>query len=281
MTPWIVLRSRNDAAYVGATLRMLARQTVPFRLLALDNDSTDGTREQVAAVADRVIDVLAGAYVPGRVLNLGMRETTGAVVVFLNADCTPDDEQWLERLLGGIGDQQVAAAFGRQRPRPDCEALLATDTDDTFGDGVVQATWRHCFSMASSVIRRSAWDESAFDEHLQYSEDVDWTWRARQRGWHVRYVAAASVQHSHNYTLHQSWRRHFGEGRAEARIFNWSRWERSWPRYVLLPLARRIARDWRLSVARHDWRSVCHSPLLRGAQVLGRWQGFRAGLKGA
>lgn len=281
MTPWIVLRSRNDAAYVGDTLRMLARQTVPFRLLALDNDSTDGTREQVAAVADRVIDVLAGAYVPGRVLNLGMRETTGAVVVFLNADCTPDDDRWLERLLSGMEDEQVAAAFGRQRPRPDCDTLLATDAEDTFGDGAAQATWRHCFSMAASVIRRSAWDESAFDEHLQYSEDVDWTWRARQRGWHVRYVAAASVQHSHNYTLRQSWRRHVGEGRAEARIFAWSRWERSWPRYVLLPLARRIARDWRLSVARHDWRSVCHSPLLRGAQVLGRWQGFRAGLKGA
>lgn len=276
MTPWIVLRSRNDAAHVHDTLRMLGRQTVPFRLLALDNASTDGTREAVLAAATRLIDIPEGTYVPGRVLNLGMRETSGPVVVFLNADCTPTNERWLEALLAGIEDPAIGAVFGRQIPRQDCEPLLAKDTLDTFGDGRAQAAWRHCFSMAASAIRRQAWDEAAFDESLRYSEDIDWTWRARLRGWAVRYVQEAAVLHSHNYSLSQSWRRHRGEGQAEARIFTWSRWERSWPRYVLLPFGRRVLNDWRFCLKQGDWRSACRSPLLRGAQILGRWQGFHA-----
>lgn len=276
MTPWIVMRSRNDIAHVRETLRMLRRQTAPFRLLAMDNGSTDGTREIVAAAADRLEDVPAGRYVPGRVLNRAMQLTDGEVVVFLNADCTPDDERWLETLCAAL-TPGVAAVFGRQRPRPGCSPLLARDTEDTFGDGRAQASWRHCFSMAASAIRRAAWAEAPFDETLQYSEDIDWTWRARQRQWLIRYVPAASAMHSHNYTLAQSWRRHHGEGRAEARIFEWSPWQRSWPRYVLLPLARRVLSDWRYSLHRRDWRSLPYAPMLRSAQVLGRRQGFRAG----
>jgi rhamnosyltransferase len=277
MTPWIVLRSHNDGAHVGDTLAGLRRQTVPFRLLAIDNASTDGTREMVAGAADAVVDIPDGAYVPGPVLNLGMERTDGELVVFLNADCTPADDRWLERLLDGMRDDNVAAAFSRQRPRTDCLPLLARDTEDTFGDGTAQARWRHCFSMAASVIRRSVWTAQPFDETLQYSEDIDWTWRARRRGWSVRYVPTSAVFHSHNYTLRQSWRRHLGEGRAEAQIFDWTRWDRSWLRYVLLPLSRRVIADWRYCVARRDWRSALGSPLLRGAQLLGRRRGFLAG----
>lgn len=55
-------------------------------------------------------------------------------VAFLNSDCTPLDEHWLEYLLASFSEG-VAAVFGRQVPRPDCKPLFAKDTEDTFGDG--------------------------------------------------------------------------------------------------------------------------------------------------
>ena len=173
----------------------------------------------------------------------------------------------------------VAAVFGRQSPRPDCWPLFTKDTNDTFGDGRQQAGWKHCFSMASSAIRREVWQAMPFNPDLQYSEDIDWTWRVRQAGHKIQYVADSEVLHSHNYTLGQFRRRQYGEGKAEARIFPWTPWEQSFMRYSLLPAVRQVLSDWRYCMRHGHLGSVFHSPFLRLAQMLGRRRGFLDGLR--
>jgi rhamnosyltransferase len=276
--PYVVMRSHNDMPIIGETLRMLSRQRSPRRLLVMENASTDGTRQAVDQAGATVIEVPAGHYVPGRVLNQAMEATDGEFVVFLNSDCTPQSEDWLELLLAGFDSPDVGAVFGRQVPRPDCEPLYALDTEATFGDGERQKYWRHCFSMASSAIRRSVWEKMRFDEALQYSEDIDCTWRIRQAGWTVRYVPDAVVMHSHNYTPTQWYRRQFGEGKAEARIFSWTKWQRSFLRYVVLPWGRQVWSDWKHCAERADLGTALYSPYLRAVGAWGRWLGFQQGL---
>jgi len=278
--PWVVMRAHNDLPLLTETLAALAQQTMSFRLAVFDNSSTDGTREAIAPHADLVIDIPAGSYIPGKVLNHAMRVTDGCFVIFLNADCTPLHPECLQALLDSIQqDTAIAAVFARQNPRPNCEVLFAKDTNDTYGDGKRQALWRHCFSMACSCIRRSAWEASAFREDIQYSEDIDWTWRIRQQGRLIRYAADAQVFHSHNYTLRQYYRRHYGEGAAEARIFDWTPWERSLIRYSLLPFARQVLSDVNYCLCRGAFAAASYSPFLRLAQMLGRRAGFIAGWK--
>ena len=280
MKPCIIMRSYNDMPLIEETLDMVSRQTTPFELISLDNESTDGTLREIRKYTDRTINIPKGTYIPGRVLNQGMRASHGEYVVFLNSDCTPQNDSWLGNLLAGFTDDNVAAVFGRQIPRPHCHPILAKDTEDTYGDGSNQKYWRHCFSMASSAIRRSVWEEMQFDEDVQYSEDIDWTWRARQKGYEIRYVADSIVMHSHNYTLKQFYKRHYGEGRAEAVIFDWSRWDQSFIRYSLLPYLRQIISDEKFCLSRRSWSACLYSPALRFAQLLGRRAGFRDGLKG-
>ena len=270
----VVMRAHNDMPLVAETLERLQTQSTPFTLVAFDNASADGTREQIQKYTSRVHDVPAGAYVPGHVLNQAMAATEGEFVVFLNSDCSPQNDSMLAALLAAFTGERVAAVFGRQMPRPDCRALMAKDTDNTYGDGSRQRYWRHCFSMAVSAIRRKVWEEMPFREDLQYSEDIDWTWRARKRGYEIRYAADAMVMHSHNYTLRQSYKRHFGEGRAEAEIFEWSAWERSLLRYSLLPYLWQVASDWRYCGGKLQLGEALYSPLLRMAQVAGRRRGF-------
>ncbi len=280
----VVMRSRNDIDYIQATLEQLTTQSIPYELIVFDNDSTDGTREIVQEYAHQVHRVPDGTYVPGKVLNRAM-EAAGAeaeFVVFLNSDCTPLNSSWLEELLEGFRvDPAVGAVFGRQVPRPDCLPLFAKDTEDTFGDGSRQQYWRHCFSMASSAVRRSCWEQQPFNEAIQYSEDIEWTWQARQRGWLVQYQAKSAVYHSHNYTLKQYYRRQRGEGKAEAVIFPWSRWERSWLRYSLLPLLRQLKSDFAYALCSRKPAVLLHSPALRIAQMLGRRRGFKEGVTDA
>jgi rhamnosyltransferase len=271
------MRSRNDMPVVEKTLAALRAQDLPLELVCFDNDSTDGTAAAVRAQADSVHTVPAGQYVPGRVLNQAMAATTGEVVVFVNSDCTPQDSQWLRALLEPFQDERVAATFGRQIPRPGCWRLYAKDTENTFGDGRQQRRWRHCFSMASSAVRRSVWAALPFREDLRYSEDIDWTWRVRQQGHTLRYVPESVAMHSHNYTLAQLYRRQYGEGRAEAAIFTWTAWEGSLLRYALLPYVRLVLSDWRYCLQRAALGAALAAPVLRLAQAAGRRRGFRVG----
>jgi rhamnosyltransferase len=279
MNPWVVMRCYNDAWIVGETLDAIARQRQAHRLIVFDNASSDGSVEIIRRHTDRIVNVPKGAYIPGRVLNQAMRETDGEFVVFVNSDCVPQNEYWLGNLLAGFADDSVAAVFGRQVPRPDCWPLFAKDTEDTFGDGTRQRFWRHCFSMATSAVRRAVWEKMPFREDIQYSEDVDWTWRARLMGHTIRYVADSVAMHSHNYTLKQWHKRQYGEGRADAAIFEWTPWERSLLRYSLLPLARQLMSDARFAVRHGHWKALLHSPALRVAQMIGRRRGFVDGLR--
>ena len=277
----IVMRAHNDMPIIRETLEMVARQDTPFTLYAFDNASTDGTRELLLEYTDKIFDVPAGSYIPGEVLNRAMMtvDPDAPYVVFLNSDCTPLNERWLRELVAGFVDDTIGAVFGRQLPRPGCTPLLAKDTEDTFGDGSRQRYWRHCFSMASSAIRRRCWEESPFDPAIQYSEDIDWTWRLRQRGSLIQYVKDSQVYHSHNYTLKQFRKRHYGEGKAEASIFTWSPWDQNLLRYSLLPYLRQVASDISYALRQRQFASILHSPLLRGAQMVGRRKGFRDGIR--
>jgi len=279
MDTFVVMRSYNDMPLVAQTLASLKRQDCNFKLIVFDNASTDGTRDEVSRYAEWVVDVPAGEYVPGRVLNQAMEQTTGEKVVFLNSDCVPQHDSMLTNLLSGFSDRQTAAVFGRQIPQPDCWPLYAKDTEDTFGDGRRQKYWKHCFSMAVSAIRRSVWESMPFSEDLQYSEDIDWTWRVRQNGCRIQYVSDAVVMHSHNYTWRQWYCRQYGEGKADATIYAWTAWERNWLRFVALPYGRQVLSDLRYSLKRGHAAAAFYSPLFRLLQALGRRSGFQDGWK--
>jgi len=279
MNPWIVMRCYNDAWIVGETLSAIASQRIPHRLIVFDNESTDGSQQIIKKFTNNLVNIPKGEYIPGRVLNQAMRQTDGDIVVFLNSDCIPQNKEWLEKLVDGFSDEKTAAVFGRQVPRPECWPLFAKDTEDTFGDGHRQEFWKHCFSMASSAIRRSVWEEMPFRDDIQYSEDVDWTWRARQNGYQIAYVAESIAMHSHNYTLRQFHNRQYGEGKADAGIFSWEPWEKTFLRYSLLPFARQVLSDCKYGLKNGRPGACLHSLPLRLVQMLGRRKGFVEGMK--
>lgn len=277
----IVMRSCNDIDTIEATLEALASQTYQdFELWSHDSSSCDGTLEVIMKYNDpaRILVNDPREYVPGRVLNKAVSFCNGEIIVFLNSDATPESETWLANLIEPLNDPAVGAVFGRQTARPDCRTLFRKDTERAFGDGTTSANWVHFFSMANSATRKEIFTDFAFNPDVQYSEDIEWSLRLKQKGYEIAYVAEAAACHSHNYTLRQSFRRHFGEGCAEAVIFNSGQMNFSFTRYVLLPLGAEIARDIIWSLRNFSLDGLLHSIPLRTVQKFGRWQGLRAGL---
>lgn len=276
----IVMRSFNDAAVIGGTLAALERQTVrDFELWNFDSTSTDGTLDIIRRhnVAERICLNDSRSYNPGRVLNDALSRVGGDIVVFLNSDATPQDEHWLERLVAPFADPSVGATFGRQIARPDARSLFVKDTERAFGDGSVSQGWAHFFSMANSAIRRRLALDHPFETRIQYSEDIDWSYRLVRRGKKVRYVADAVAMHSHNYTLAQSFRRHRGEGMADAYIFRDGEQRRSFLGAFVLPLGMEVLRDVAWAARQRSSDALLHTVPLRAVQKWGRWQGLKAG----
>ena len=276
----IIMRSFNDSPeLVRQTMTaLLQQQGVSFRLIHIDSGSSDGTLETIKELGGEVFHIRPSEYIPGRVLNFGMNLCDDELVTFLNADAVPVGNLWLLNLLEAAGkSENVAACFSRQISRADTEFLFDRDNERAFGDGSEHARWRHFFSMAASVIRRSFWERQAFDDGLQYSEDIDWTYRARKSGGEIVYVPDSAVTHSHNYTFKQSYKRHYGEGRADACIYSLKRSELSLARQVVLPTIVESLRDLKHAIKNGRAIEALKSPALRISQKLGRSRGLQQG----
>src|SRR5262245_38250370 len=120
----IIVRSFNEGWALRETLPALRAQDYkPWELIVIDSGSTDGSVELIRKAEPRhFIPIQPHEYNPSRVMNLGMQLARAECGVYLNADATPQGHDWLGPLAKSLRDPQTAAVFGRQIPRPDCQA---------------------------------------------------------------------------------------------------------------------------------------------------------------
>jgi rhamnosyltransferase len=276
----IIMRSFNDINVIEQTLAAVSRQRgVDFTLWNFDSTSTDGTLEVIRRFnePERIHLNDSTTYNPGRILNEAVRVSEGELIVFLNSDATPTSDHWLERLIEPFTDPNVGAVFGRQVARPDCRSLFVKDTERAFGDGDVAAGWVHFFSMANSAVRRDLVTRFPFDTRIQYSEDIDWSYRLKRLGKRIAYVPEAAAMHSHNYSLRESYRRQFGEGVADAWIYRRGEVSDGFLRCFLAPFGMEIWRDLGWAASRRSLDALLHTIPLRFVQKWARWRGLRNG----
>jgi rhamnosyltransferase len=272
----IIMRSFNEAWALRDTLAALKRQEYRnWELIVIDSGSTDGSVEIIQKAEPRHF-VQITEYQPARVINQGMELARAEYCIFLNADATPQGPDWLCPLVGPLRNPGVAAVFGRQIPRPDCQAVYAHDYERCFGTNRSSAKWDHFFSMASSGIRKDIWAKRGFNERMQYSEDDEYTRWCRAQGYRIEYIPESVVMHSHNYAPAQAWKRSFGEGRALAAVCD-SQTNVTWMRSVILGWANDVRRDLAYCMRNRRFAEWPHAARIRWEQRRGRLAGFRQG----
>jgi rhamnosyltransferase len=275
----IAMRSYNEAWALRETLPALrAQEYTNWELLVFDSGSSDGSVELIRAAQPRqLVELLPHDYNPSRVMNQAMELARTDVVIFLNADATPQGPHWLRPLAATLQNPCIAAAFSRQIPRPDCAAVFAHDYERCFGEKRASAQWEHFFSMVSSGLRKDVWAQRGFLESMQYSEDDEYTRWCRAQGYEVVYVNESIVMHSHNYTPAQAYKRSFGEAWALAAVWNREPAEMTRAARALGGWARDAGRDFAFCRRAHRLREWPHAARIRWEQRLARRAGFKAG----
>lgn len=279
----IVMRSFNEAWAIGETIQQVFNQDFDgeIELIIIDSGSSDGSIDIIKKSGRaRLIQIPLGTYVPGVVLNQGAREASHDWIVYLNADATPVGRDWLCNLLKPCVDNlKFGAAFSRQIPRPDCQAVFAHDYDRCFGPERESKDWEHFFSMVSSVTHRSVLEKVPIREDLQYAEDDEWTRRLMIEGFEILYVIDSVCMHSHNYTLRQSYKRSFGDAKAMAATSKVMPRNVNYHYFVCFGLLKDAIRDAKWCLKNGHVTGIPHAVAVRLAQRLGRRDGHHAGWK--
>src|SRR5262245_36586945 len=275
----IIIRSFNEGWALCETLPAVqAQEYRAWELIVIDSGSTDGSVNLIQRANPRhFVQIRHEEYNPSRVMNLAMQLARAEFGIFLNADATPQGTGWLRPLVEALQDPTAAAVFGKQIPRPDCQAVYAHDYERCFGPERETGRWDHFFSMVSSGLRKDIWAQRGFLEKMQYSEDDEYTRWCRAQGYKVVYVPDSVVVHSHNYTLSQAYRRSFGEAKALAAVWSGRPHEINWPRTVMLGWLNDARRDLRFCARTRRLREWPHAVQVRWNQRRAKLAGFREG----
>ena len=213
----VVIVTWNGRHYLEACLNGVAAQRgVDAETIVVDNASTDGTSDYVRQHFPRVRLVRLAenrGFAGGN--NAGVREASGRYVALLNNDTIPDPD-WLQALRAGVD-----AGDGYQLTTSRIVYMADPGVIDSAGDGLLRsggafkryhgarahdaAQSGEVFGMcgAACLLPKAVFEElGGFDEDFFAShEDVDLSYRARLRGYRVRYVADAVVRHHGSGTL--------------------------------------------------------------------------------
>ena len=227
----ILMLAHNKAAYTRICLRGLLASSYPsLRFVLIDNGSTDETPDVLAAFARQPanrgwqahIETLprnVGA-VSGRNRGLGLLD--GRFAVWLDNDVTPRHRDWVERLASFLRDHPdvgiVQPKLIYPTPTPAPTHLIQCAGCDVSPRGKVnfrgrgeprdhpafstvrdcQALISACWMLPTAVIR----DLGPLDEQfnpIQF-EDIDYCYRARERGLRAVYVPHVEMYHFENVT---------------------------------------------------------------------------------
>lgn len=162
----------------------------------------------------------------GRTRNQGVKLSDADVFLMMTQDAIPADEYLVERLLGGLRGENVAAAYARQLPvRDSSEAERYTRQFNYPGESRIKTkadlpdlgVKTFFCSNVCAAYRRDIFDSlGGFVNRAIFNEDMLYAAKAVEAGYGIAYEAQAKVYHSHNYTYRQQFHRNFDLGVSQA-----------------------------------------------------------------
>ena len=217
----------NTADLTADALRRLldSEQGCDVRLLVRDNGSTDGTAETLRRrVPEAEVDAGEENLGFAAGVNRLLARSDAPWIFLLNSDAWPEPHA-IGRLIAAAEAHPRAAAAAPRLERPDGTLEHSTYPFPSVGlawtmafrrrrlrperaeELLLEDAWRHdrprpvdwAIGAALLIPRAAFRDVGAFDERFfLYVEDLEWCWRARRKGWEIRFEPSAIVRHVGN-----------------------------------------------------------------------------------
>jgi GT2 family glycosyltransferase/SAM-dependent methyltransferase len=222
----VIIPTKNRRRYLEDCLKSLVQgNSRPDEIIVVDGYSSDGTEKVVQLYP---VKLLRDRGSLARARNLGLRASTGDIIVYLDDDVFVD-KNWLKHLLSTYSSSEVGGVGGRILPFggditnfiPACGNVIGK----VRNDGVVIANFDiplkksievDCFQGCNMSFRREAlFGVGGFDETYQgiFRHDSDVSVAVRKLGYKLIYNPKAVV-----------WHREIGKERPIYRSNYWVYW---------------------------------------------------------
>ncbi|HEY6837965.1 MAG TPA: mycofactocin biosynthesis glycosyltransferase MftF [Geobacteraceae bacterium] len=220
----VVIPVKDREEELSRCLDSLARLRYPaekIQVIVVDDGSRDRSADVARAAGALVVSSGGCGRGPAAARNRGAAAASGELLAFIDSDCTAS-EGWLAELIPAFADPSTAAVGGLVDGLKDAgpldryEAVMSSlslggreragsSGDDTF----------YLPSCNLLVRRRAFLAAGGFADGMHVGEDVDLTWRLRDRGWTIRYLPEGRVWHEHRARLRPFMSRRFDYGTSE------------------------------------------------------------------
>lgn len=192
----VVVPTYNRRALVLACLESLRRQDYPldrYEIVLVDDGSTDGTAEAVAAAMagwpGTFMLIRQANSGPAGARNTGIRASQGAIVAFTDSDCTVSPN-WLAALVAGFTDERIAGVGGPIRNVAPRGWIAEYLTAAAFFRHRVRHGRVEYLLTASAAYRRDVLQNiGGFAERRgAWGEDADLSFRVAAQGYYLSLV---------------------------------------------------------------------------------------------
>jgi GT2 family glycosyltransferase len=218
----VIVPTRDRPDLLGPLLAMLARtEWTPLEVILVDNGTTDPEALDLLAHSGHMVVSAPGPFNFPALIDVGVRASSGEVLVLLNNDIEGDDPNWLHALIAcldtpgcGIAGalllypdgsiQHAGLDFEGGEPRH----AFAGQWPGEIADDLLAAP-RTCPAVTGAclAIRRSTWDELGGLEPIfaRNYNDVDLCLRAAEAGFTTMITPHACLVHNESATRGTAW----------------------------------------------------------------------------
>jgi len=193
----VVVPHYHDLAGLADCLRSLDRQTYPrdrFEIVVSDNASPEGQAAIEEVLGGRARLVIAVEKGAGPARNVGVAAARGEVLAFTDADCQPEPG-WLAAGVAALSTCDFAGGAMRVLVRAGLPMTGPEAFESVFAFDNAAYVRGKGFTVTANLFCPRSIFEAVGPFRAGVSEDLEWSFRAREVGFCIGYAADAIVGH--------------------------------------------------------------------------------------
>jgi glycosyltransferase involved in cell wall biosynthesis len=223
----VIIPVLNSFQPLRSCLQALTQQktTFSYEVVVIDDGSTENLQplreefQESLALSWHVFPANRG---PAAARNAGIERARGDIILFTDADCEPEPD-WVEQLAKPFADPKVMGAKGIYRTRQDdlWAKLAQLEFEERYECLLKVSDIDFIDTYCGAYRRTELLAVKGFDETFPKAdnEDVDLSFRVKQRGGRFVFVPQAVVWHRHREGWWNYARLKFGRGFWRMRVY--------------------------------------------------------------
>jgi len=225
----VILTVKNEERTIGRAIESVLGIDYPdYEVIVVDTGSEDQTVRIAKQYGIKTIQV--NASTPGIGRNVGIKNSSGEIVAFVDGDCYVSRKDWLKTAVGLLRQKNIGGVSGPviSSSQSTYMSKVLLDVFSTFFAGAGSASFSRykkqkelkSLPSANAVYRREALEKvGLFSEDLSFCEDTDLSYRIQKAGYRLIYSPDTVVEHDWKVYSFTSLFNHmlkYGAGRAVA-----------------------------------------------------------------